>query len=336
MDNLFSMTGCVGKKAISVLLLSAVLGLGFAGCGNPHANLSAEKALEEALHQVSGLRFDNAYDLFAVAEQKAKPGSEMHLKALFGKATCAHQRMPPSATNIAEATELYRRVIDEAPKSNFAARSMLALARIAEVRDYNGDKIDLNLARQDYEKVISTWPGQPVAGEATLRLGATFIQTYQEEQVRKGIAMLEEYLAAHPDDPLNSAFWQYLGDSYYIPLSKLVRDDEKQKQAYRKCLESYQKAEALGWMQRGRQGGIYWRMAVIADRYLHDAPLAAKYYGKIILETPNSGKAYESQLAIRRLNNENPNLNAPVPKINIFRNTEVIGQSSREGTGNHG
>lgn len=312
------------------------MGMTLAGCSDQYANLSAEKAQEEALHQVTGLRFDNAYSLFNVVVQKTPPGSELHLKALFGKGTCAQHRMPPSAGNIAEATTLYRQVIAEAPQSIFAARSTLALGRIAELRDYTGDVPNPEMARDFYQQVINGWPGDPIAGEATMRLAATYIQTYEEEQVRKGITILEDFLAKHPEDPLNSAMWQYLGDTYFMPLSKVVKDDKERLTFYRRSVESYQKAETIGWMQRGRQGGIYWRMAVIADRYLHDAPLAAKYYGKIIIETPNSGKAYESQLAIRRLNTENPGLNAPVPKINIFRNTDIIGHNREEVGQNHG
>lgn len=332
----FRMARPFALSTISAFLLGLGLSMSLTGCSNPHSKLTAEQAVTEAMRQVSGLRFDNAYELFDVAAQKSTVGSELHLKAMFGKATCAHHRMPPNATNIAAAAELYNRVILEAPNGRYAARATLALGRIAELRDYNGDKVDLSRAREYYEKVIAGWPNDPIVSEATLRLGASYIQTFDESLVRRGIAILEKFLSQKPDDPLNSAMWQYLGDSYFSPLSLVVENENDRKIFYRKSLDAYQKAESIGWMQRGRQGPIYWRMAVMADRYLHDASLAAKYYTKIIVETPNSGKAYEAQLAIRRLNTENPTLNAPVPKINIFRNTEVIGQNHTDGDKTHG
>lgn len=320
----------------SGVLLAAGLTLALSACSGKYANLTADQALDQALHQVSGLRFDNAYELFNVALQKSAPGSDTHLKALFGKATCAQQRMPPSAANITEATALHRQVIQEVPKSLYAAQSTLALGRIAELKDYTGDKVDLPLARTFYQQVIDGWPADPIAAEATLRLSASYVVTYDEEQIRKGIAILEDYLARNPQNHLNSAMWQYLGDTYLNPLTRMIKDDKERLVAYRKCVDAYQKAESIGWLQKGRQGGIYWRVAVIADRYLHDAPLAAKYYAKIIIETPSSGKAYESQLAIRRLNSENPTLNAPVPKINIFRNAEIIGHTNNPSERTHG
>ena len=38
--------------------------------------------------------------------------------------------------------------------------------------------------------VVDKYPGQNISGEATLRIAATYIQTYEHEQVVKGIDIL--------------------------------------------------------------------------------------------------------------------------------------------------
>ena len=75
----------------------------------------------------------------------------------------------------------------------------------------------LGVNAQRMEKVLQRWPDGPLAGEAKLRLAATYVQTYDEGQVRKGIGILEEHLRAHGDDPLASAMWEYLADNMKQP-----------------------------------------------------------------------------------------------------------------------
>ncbi len=312
------------------LLLGAI-----ASCSDRSSPATAQQALEEGLHQVSSLRFDTGYVAFDEAVRKGKPGTDLYVKALFGKATCAHHRMPPSSSTIQEAAQLYQQVERQEPGSLLAAKSLLSLGRIAEMRDYFGDEINMPLARQYYKQVAEKWDGQPIAGEATLRLAESYMQTYTEDDAITGVAFLEKYLDRHPDDPLKSAMWQYLGDSYFSPLSQVTENDAQRLVYYRKSVTAYQQAAKIGWMQKGRQGAIYWCVAKMADRYLNDAPLAAEYYAKIIIETPNSGKAYEAQLAIQRLNREHPELKAPVPPIKLFR-TESESNAGKTEVNNHG
>ena len=138
-----------------------------------------------------------------------------------------------------------------------------------------------------------------------MRIAGTYIQTYADQSVRKGIQVLENGLAKHPNDPLASTMWQYLGDSYFFPLKE-----------YAKAMDCYDNTDRIGFIEKGREGPAYWRMAVIADRYLSDRKRAVKYYTKIIKVVPNSGKAYEAQLALKRLG-------APVPKIIMFESANI-------------
>ena len=167
----------------------------------------------------------------------------------------------------------------------------------------------LAAARNYYGKVLEQWPDESIAGEATLRIAATWVQTFEIEQVKRGVSILQHWLAAHPNDPLASAMWQYLGQTFFYPL-----------ESYEESLACYLEADRLGLLEPGRAGIIYWRMATMADRLLGKRDVAAAYYTKIVTDAPTSGKAYEAQLALRRLK-------VSVPDIQLFRR----GRSDHEG-----
>ena len=190
---------------------------------------------------------------------------------------------------------------------------MLNLGRIEELSDYYQDYVDLVAARTWYQKVADKYPGQLIASEATLRIASTYIQTYEDDQILKGIDILKKWLAEYPQDELASAMWQYLGDTYFYPIED-----------YAKSLSCYRNAEQIGFIEKYRRGQVYWRMAVMADRFLNDREAAVEYYTKIITVAPTSGKAYESQLALERLG-------APVPRIEILETVTPDSENQESG-----
>src|SRR5699024_5230576 len=118
-------------------------------------------------------------------------------------------------------------------------------------------------------------------------------------QVRQGVALLEKWLAEHPQEQLASGMWQYLGDTWFYPLN----DPARAVACYDRCVE-------LGWTDQGNHGPLLSRGGVRSER-IGNAASAVGYYARVIVETPTSGKAYESQLALQRLD-------APVPEITLF------------------
>jgi tetratricopeptide (TPR) repeat protein len=263
-----------------------------------HNRAAQPDELERALAELSHLNFEQAYRHFSRAARDAAPRSQAWQTAVFGQATCAQHMTPPSAARAREAAELYRQLLAEAP-DRFAPRAVLNLGRMAELRDYPGDSADLPAARRFYQEVIDRWPDDPIASEATLRLAAAYIQTYKGEDVHRGIAILQVWLSNHPSDPLAAGMWGYLGDTYLEPLKD-----------YRRSIDSYLQADRLGFVDRTRQGVVYWRIAVMSDRFTDDRARAIEYYTKIVTDAPDSGKAYEAQLALKRLG-------APVPPMRI-------------------
>lgn len=244
----------------------------------------------------------------------ASVGDAAWLESTYCLALAQHHVQPPDATTIGSARSLYQEVIDRAPQSRWAARAMLNIGRIEELRDYPTDVVDLDAARSHYERVVALFPKDPIAGEATLRAAATLVMAYDAPEyakVRQGVALLERWLQQYPDEPLASVMWQYAGDSYFRPLAD-----------YANALRCYEEVDRLGWVDRGNQGPWYWRCALLAERELNLPDVAAKYYAKIIVETPNSGKAYEAMEALRRMGR-------PVPSSPMFERLEPTTQEAR-------
>jgi tetratricopeptide (TPR) repeat protein len=249
----------------------------------------AEK-IAAATQEVALISLEKARSLYAEAKVTAERGSLDWQKALLGEATCIWHLLPIQRENAEKAAQLFAELVKAAPRGPFAARAMMNLGRILELPDDRDDPVDLPGARSFYQKVADGWPNDPIAGEATLRIAGTYIQTFDKPAVQKGVELLRHWVETHPSDALASVMWQYLAETYFFPL-----------QDYRRSLEAYDKVDALGWTENGLQGRTYWRIAQMSERVLKDRDAAIRYYTKVIVETPSTGKAWESELALKRL-----------------------------------
>lgn len=292
---------------ISVLFAAAVLvAIPILSCTRSSDSArgdDVEARLDAAAAEAKLFGFSRGYDLAHEIIPLTQSQSDQWQWAVFLSGVCAQQASPPTAAMIQRAGDLYRVLLEQTPDSRYAPRATMNLGRLAELIDTYGDRSDLDAARRWYSTVIERWSNQPIAGEATLRLAGTHLQTFEDEGVTRAITLLERWLEAHPHDPLAAGMWQYLGDAYCYPRADYVRS-----------FECYERADAIGLLETGREGPVYWRMAVLADRFLKDRERAVTYYTRIIEKTPASGKAYEAQLALTRLG-------APVPELPIFKYT---------------
>lgn len=271
---------------VTAMLVVAAAKLATAAPASPSAADKIAKATEE----VAYINLEKARDLYAEARAMAERGSLDWQKALLGEATCIWHLLPIRRENAEKAAQLFDELVKTAPRGPFAARAMMNLGRILELPEDRDDPVDLPGARAWYEKVANGWPNDPVAGEATLRIAGTYIQTFDKPAVQKGVELLRHWVEAHPADPLSSIMWQYLAETYFFPL-----------QDYRRSLEAYDKVDALGWTEKGLQGRTYWRIAQMSEKLLKDRDAAIRYYTKVILEAETTGKAWESELALKRL-----------------------------------
>jgi tetratricopeptide (TPR) repeat protein len=256
----------------------------------PASSPAIADKIATATQEVALINLEKARVLYGEARAMAERGSLDWQKAMLGEATCIWHQLPIARENADQAARLFDELVKAAPRGPFAARALMNLGRILEIPDDRDDPVDLPGARAYYQKVADGWPNDAIAGEATLRIAGTYIQTFDKPAVEKGVVILRHWVETHPDDPLASIMWQYLAETYFFPL-----------QDYRRSLEAYDKVDALGWTENGLQGRTYWRIAQMAERFLKDRDAAIRYYTKIIVESQSTGMAWESRLALKRL-----------------------------------
>src|SRR5690606_19823986 len=82
-----------------------------------------------------------------------------------------------------------------------------------------------------YQEVLKGWPDDPIAHEAAFRYGSTLIQEaylpgeqartdyqWRLKRIQEGIDYLHDWVTRHPENPLASGFWEYIGNSYlFLP-----------------------------------------------------------------------------------------------------------------------
>ena len=272
--------------------------------------------IDEGRQAITALDWKSAIRYYTPLAAAASPGSADWTRATFCLAVAQQQFQPASTETMNPARQLYQSIIDQSKELPFVARSMMNIGRIAELKDFSDDAVDLPRARKYYARVIERFASDPIASEAVLREAAAYIMEYDAPaftNVKAGVALLEKWIADHPNDGLASVMWQTAGDAYFMPL-----DD------WKNALRCYENVDQLGWTDQGNQGAWYWRCAKMAEK-LNDTKTAIKYYTKIINETPSSGQGYASVLALRKLG-------APVPFNALFEDSPTSQPAAKEAT----
>ena len=297
----------------AALLLSLSICVGH-GAAQPSADESGAEdkdagALHVAVRELSYFNFDRSYELFAALRARAQPKQgDLWQEATLGLALSAHSCTPSSAELMAEAGALYRELADPRLHSRFAPRALLQLGRIAEVRDYGGDEVDLPSAIGFYESVYEKWPELHIADEAVMRHGMALTQQFDQPQaIQAGIDLMQSWVGAHEDRPLASSIYEAIG------WSRLKFQDDAAG-----AVAAFLKADSLGLVDSSVAGQLYFRIAALADQRTGDLKTAARYYQKVIRETPRSGRAFEAQLALRRLAEAHPDAAIVVPEISLL------------------
>lgn len=307
-----------GRRRGLWIIVAAGLGFGGGESGLLPAPCAAQEnepvkyaeELADAARELSFFNFDVAYQRFTdlLGEADSQDG-EAWEKVVFGLALAAQNRTPSSPALIAEAQQRYEQLLAETPQSKLAPRAMLNLGRIAEVRDFAGDAIDLPAARAYYETVAATWPQLDVADEAVLRLGSSLMQDFDDPaKVRQGAELIENWVAGREDRPLASALYEAAGMGRLIFLNDLPGGVRALDQAVR-----------LGLIDESTAGRVYWIIASVAEHDLGEVDLAVRYYQRIITDAARSGRAFEAEMALQRLAAAYPQRNITIPQSLTFQ-----------------
>jgi tetratricopeptide (TPR) repeat protein len=263
----------------------------------------------KATEELVCFNFQVSYDMFDDLLGEIPTDHELYYKSLFAKATSAQHITPPTQVLLDEATTLFEQIAKDCPDKELVGRSIINLGRIAELRDYPGDVVDLETARKFYDQVIATYHGLDLADEAILWKAGSFIQIVGDIQSKnKGVAMLEDWLAKRPNNIFASPMWTYLGQTYELELNNAPR-----------ALHCFVEADKIGLPAESQVSAYYWRIAIMAEKIPSELDTCITYYQKIIQITPTSGRAFEAKLALEALAKAHPEKNIQVPEIELYQ-----------------
>jgi tetratricopeptide (TPR) repeat protein len=300
------------KPLHSIICLLVVVLVGLTACSRKASELSdAEltKAFEQATEELVCFNFPASYQLFSDLLASLPAEHPLYFKTTYGKATCAQHITPPTHAMLNEAITLFEQIVNQCKDEQLVGRSMINLGRIAELRDYPGDEIDLVKARDYYTKVVERYASSELADEAILWTAGTYIQVVADRDSKlHGVEMLEKWLKDRPDNAFASPMWTYLAQTYQLELMDLSN-----------ALNCYLMADKIGLPVDSQVSMIYWRMATIAEKVPNALQTSVNYYQKIIRITPTSGRAFESQLALERLSKAHPEMKIQVPQIKLYQ-----------------
>lgn len=267
------------------------------------------KAFKQATEELVCFNFQVSYQRFDELLVTLTPDHPLYFKALLAKAICAQHITPPTQALNDEAISLFKQIAGECKDKQIAGRATMNLGRIAELRDYPGDPIDLEKARSYYQQVIDTYPNKELADEATLWKAGTYIQVVGDNASKlKGLDILIQWLAKRPNNRFASPMLTYMGSTYQLELNEPA-----------KALDCYIKADKIGLPADSQISSFYWRMALLAEKLPNELDTCVLYYQKIIEITPTSGRAFEAQLALERLSKAHPDKHIQVPQIKLYQ-----------------
>ena len=126
----------------------------------------------------------------------------------------------------------YRRLADSYPASNLAGPAALAVGAI-----YENDLRDLLSARQNYTRVLQTYPGNAeLGGEATLRLGRVALAARDGQNAQMWLQKVLQKYAGFRERCAEAQF--HLGETY----ETIFKNRETARNAYEATLKNYPKS----------------------------------------------------------------------------------------------
>jgi len=252
---------------------------------DPHAEIAA------AWDNYRSGDFATAVRGFERARAQSAQGSDDNLMALYGLGTTWDLRRPEEDRGLAET--YYRKVAELGPKSDLAAWSLFAIARMKHLPPI-GQEPDYAAVRAAYQEVIDRYPDHPAAEEAFLYLQTTWLATFSKKDAQTAKEALENYLRMHPQTKYRSSIYGLIGSA----CATLGQAAERTALSI-KALESI---EIDPTNPKRDKSGVYWSIATDAEFNAGDFDTARAYYNKLIQEYPIDQRVFPAQLALARMN----------------------------------
>ena len=277
-----------------VLVLVALSVTGVGGCRR-ESPVDPAKRIAEGWSWYRSGDFGLAITAFEAALTSVGTNVGLRQRALYGLASTWNLRRPDDDPE--RATLYYHEVIDADPKSDLAAWSTLAMARMRTL-PVAGESVDLKEQVKAYQAVIDAYAAHPAGEEAFVFQQAARLSDAQAGEEQATLAALEEYLKAHPQTPWRAAIDRLIAHCCE------VLDLKEQRLAA--TIEEWQTSEASRLKAADApptqdRSFIYWRLATLEEFEEGDFDRAREYYRKLIADYPTEQRVFLAKQELKRM-----------------------------------
>jgi tetratricopeptide (TPR) repeat protein len=271
------------------------------GCASSKHDFDADNALESGWNDYRLGEFNRAVATFERIIATTPEASEDHVQALYGLAATWSLRLPAQDQNKKLATDLYQRILAQAPDSEIAPWARLALARLNHLVAV-GEDPDYPAVRAEYQQVMNLYPGHLAAREAFIYLMAIKVSTLETNELREAVAAMTEFV----NRPGERSFLQPALSLLAVSYTALGM----QKERLEVEIASLDATEVDPTNPFNEFSWQYWNIATIAEFELGDFETARKYYHKLLEEYPRDRKIYGVKVALKRMDDLEATLRA--------------------------
>lgn len=279
----------VARGALAAFLVASLFGCGEGGRAPAGAALSSDRACEDAWAMFRNAEYGIAQARFKkIAAEASCPNARA--RARYFEALTMGVR--PDADKKA-AAKLFESVVADSPTGEWAAWSLLALARLKQ-QVAPGETPDYPAVRAACQRVIDAFPGSPVADEAFIHQQATYLAELSRSELLTARENLTRFVDRRSDSPFRTAAldllricYQQLGERE-LELATLLR--------------AARLRDARPDENRGRDAAtFYWTVATVAEFEVGDFAVAREFYRRFRDEFPKDNRCYGAKLALARM-----------------------------------
>ena len=262
----------------------------FQACGPTETTSAPTEEIREGWRQYRLSEFNLALRSFQSVRASQPPGTEYHLQALYGEASCWNHRR--DGRDIAKAVAAYRAVIEQATHSPLAAWCALDIVRSQHLAPAN-QAIDYERLVRDYADVYRRYPQSPAGEEAFLYETNLSLPSADSAKARKILEKVQAFLTSHPKTPFLSQFYTVIAECYRRVDGQNLR------------IEYMIKALGAREVDPGNpiddRSTAYWNIAYVAEFETGNFSLAREYYRRLIDEYPQDIRVFGVRKALERM-----------------------------------
>ena len=207
------------------------------------------------------------------------------VQALYGLGLCYRYHM--LRPNLEAARACFDEIASRFPQNRVAAWALMERGSLEDLETEAGRAA----ARTYFRRVLAEYPESLAIHETALRLAGTYLgRTLDPELIREGLAVLEDHIERHPDNPLVGTMHYRVGYFYFACL-----------QDYEKALPHSVATSTLRMEDPYRWPEDYWHTAMNFMRL--DRPAEAlPWFEKILIDKPRSREALSAKQMVERIN----------------------------------